>query len=693
MKRIFVTAMLALIVPGLLVLPVWAGGGKGAAYDTYTLGEIVVTGDRPGVEQMALTTVITAEEIEVTGSQNVAEALAHAPGITVSTGRKDESDVSIHGFAQNKTLILIDGVPFYETYYGKLDLKQIPTDIIAKIEITKGAASVLYGANAEAGVINIVTRKAAGRPTVSASLDVADGGGMRASVSHGMRTGKFNYWINFSRREADATRLSGDFTKRTGLIWRKPGGKSYPYIEDGGYFRDNSDYQTDSLWAKIGFEPSRDAEYFVNFHHSATEKGVPANLDENQVLPNPKVPSDSPFSFLCRKPEYNDWGVDLSGRQAVSDRLTFKGKVFYHEHTDDYASYNDIDHTVLIATSRYEDYMAGGMVMADLRLAEPDHLRLAVHYKGDSHKENGDAHLPLAESFSYTGSVALENEYALAGRFSIVMGASYDWMDVSKAKENVINAAGAFVSQIDNTTPGIKDSVNPMIGGNWFVSDTLRVFGSVAQKTRFPALHELYSGTSGNPKLDAERSNNYTLGLSKTLDGLELEIAGFFHDISDRIERFDKNSLYLNSEKIHVYGVEATAIWTPLADLTLKMDCTLAEARDKGDTRVTDDVVDVPEVKIGASASYLLSSLGTRFDVNLQFVGRTWGQLPTPGNPNEDALRTESYNTMGARITQPLGDHWQLHLTGTNLMDRAYEPEAGYPAPGRTLWAGVSMNY
>ena len=80
MKRMVAMAMLALTVPALWVLPAWAGGGDGVAYDTYTLGEIVVTGERPGVAQMALTTTITAEEIKATGSQNVAEAMAHCAG-------------------------------------------------------------------------------------------------------------------------------------------------------------------------------------------------------------------------------------------------------------------------------------------------------------------------------------------------------------------------------------------------------------------------------------------------------------------------------------------------------------------------------------------------------------------------------------------------------------------------------------
>ncbi len=97
--------------------------------------------------------------------------MANTPGIRVTTGRKNEPNVSIHGFDQSMILVLIDGVPYYETNYGKLDLNQIPTDNIAKIEITKGAASVLYGANALGGVINIITKKGTEKPFTSVSLE------------------------------------------------------------------------------------------------------------------------------------------------------------------------------------------------------------------------------------------------------------------------------------------------------------------------------------------------------------------------------------------------------------------------------------------------------------------------------------------------------------------------------------------
>ena len=115
-------------------------------YGVFDLGEIYVTAEKlPTSREVSITTEITAEDIKSTNSKTIGEALSHVPGIRVSTGRKNEQNIQIHGFDQSRTLILIDGVPYYETNFGKLDLSQIPIDNVAKIEITEGGASVLYG--------------------------------------------------------------------------------------------------------------------------------------------------------------------------------------------------------------------------------------------------------------------------------------------------------------------------------------------------------------------------------------------------------------------------------------------------------------------------------------------------------------------------------------------------------------------
>ena len=147
----------------------WADDKKNKEFEAYTLGEIVVSGDK--VRETTVITEVTAEDIAATNSKTVAEALAYAPGVKVTTGRKNEPNVSIRGFDQAQTLILIDGVPYYETNFGKLDLNQIPTDNVARIEVIKGDASVLYGANALAGVINIITKQPSEKPFTSATVE------------------------------------------------------------------------------------------------------------------------------------------------------------------------------------------------------------------------------------------------------------------------------------------------------------------------------------------------------------------------------------------------------------------------------------------------------------------------------------------------------------------------------------------
>ena len=362
-------------------------------FEVYTLGEIVVRGERQGVKDISISTEVSAEEIKATNSHSVSEALTHVTGVQVTTDRKNEPEIAIHGFDQSHILVLIDGVPYYESAYGVLDLNQISTDNVAKIEVIKGAPSVLYGPNAEVGVINIITKKPSDMPSISASYEIGELHAEKFSFSHGMKAGILNYWLGYTHRESDAWKLSDDFQKRIGTISYKPGGQVDTYLEDGGKFRDNSDYKSDNFWAKVGIEPSPDSEYYVNFHYIGTEKGDPPNIDSATVFS--AKPS---FSFLDRMEKYDDWGIDLSGRQIMMDYLTLEGKFFYHSHVDDYVSYWDETFQTPIAVSRYKDYLAGGMLLADFRPVEWDTMKMAIHYKGDSHEERDDEYLPFAAS-------------------------------------------------------------------------------------------------------------------------------------------------------------------------------------------------------------------------------------------------------------------------------------------------------
>jgi iron complex outermembrane recepter protein len=677
-----------------LLLPhgvICAEGEKEQDFQVYTLGEIVIADEGPGVREIAIHNVFTQEEIQATHSRSAAEALAWVPGIEVSTGRKNEPGISIHGFPQSRTLVLIDGVPYYETYYGKLDLNQIPADIIARIEVIKGAPSVLYGPNAAVGVVNIITKKPIEKPSLAVRLEAGEKDAYLASLSHGMKTGALSYWFNYTRREWDAWKLSDDFEPRPGTIVRRPGGTSTALLEDGGRFRDNSDYKNDSVWAKIGYETSPDSQYFANLHYSSTEKGVPPSLEQETVFTTRPA-----FSGFVRFPKYQDWGIDLSGRQKVSEPLTLQGTAFYHRHVDDYASYFDQTYSERIAVSRFQDYLLGGMLLADYRPVEWNTLRAAFHYKTDFHEDRDDVYLPFAESRSYTGSVGLENEFKAVRNLLLVGGISYDWFEVDRAERNVTDrATGDFVRQEDLEVPSRKDDLNPMIGVSYILPDTTRLFGSVARKTRFPTLGQLYSSRSGNPELEAEKSTNYILGVNRGFsDAVRMELATFYYDISDWISRDGPGTegTYQNYGDIDMYGFEFTTDIYPIPDLLLRLGYTYNRARDRSPGRVTDRVRMVPEHLVKALAGYRFAPTGTRIDLRVSYVGSSYDQLPTPQRPMDPAVKRDAYTLVGAKLTQPILNHFELYLAVDNLLDKDYESEVNFPGPGRMFWVGLTLN-
>jgi len=688
--RLFWIGLAACMVfPGLTSW-VAAAENDDADYQEYTLGEIVVREKASTVRDIAISNEITPDDFEAVNAESVADALMYVPGVQVVYSPKGAANFSIHGFDQNRILTLIDGVPYYETKYGGMDLNQIGLASVARIDVIKGAPSVLYGPNALGGAVNIITKKATETPHLSATVEYGLDGiedAYKASVSHGMKRGMLNYWLSYSRREWDSWDLSDDFDPRVGQIRRRPGGTQDAIIEDGGE-RLNSDYQSDSLWAKVGIEPSAATEVYLNFHYITTEKGASPNIDTVNVFTD--------FSQFARITAYDDWGVDLSAEHAFNDRFNLQTKVYYHDHEDEYTSYSDQTYADAIALSTYKDSIIGGMLLGDYKLADWNTLRSSLHYKKDVHEQRDIESLPFAKSAAYTGSIGLENESTLlAGKLSVVPGISYDWFDVTEAEEDPENDGNL----VHPGTPKTTDEFNPMIGTTYLLTDSVQLFGSVAKKTRFPTLSQLYSGDLPNLDLKAETAINYTVGAAWTWDDvLKLSVAPFFHDISDYITRdvppsVNPFSQYLNYEEVEMKGVETEASITPIRDLLLKLGFMANQASNKSSGRITDDVPDVPEYTFNFGIQYILPGIRTRLNWTTLYIGESYGQLPTPEDPDLEVIKNDDYLLYNARVSQPFWhEHLEVFLSAENLLDEDYEPIRSLPAPGRRIWLGLTYN-
>ncbi|MGH7738104.1 MAG: TonB-dependent receptor plug domain-containing protein [Candidatus Tyrphobacter sp.] len=131
---------------------------------TPTLAPIahVVTSDRAleSIERTARTTyVVTKSEIEREGFLSIADALSDIPGVDVERYGSfgSLSNVSIRGSSSGQVLVLMNGMPVAGGQIASIDLAQIPTAGIERIEVVEGGGSTLYGSGSIGGVINIIT--------------------------------------------------------------------------------------------------------------------------------------------------------------------------------------------------------------------------------------------------------------------------------------------------------------------------------------------------------------------------------------------------------------------------------------------------------------------------------------------------------------------------------------------------------
>jgi len=146
--------------------------------------------------------IITSQEMKLQSLTTVAQALKTLPGISVtrSGGLGENTSLFLQGMSNKYTLVLIDGVRYNDpTNTSGADLSNILIDDIDKIEVIKGAQSGVWGADAAAGVINIITKKA----TVGthARVGIEAGSYKRRSISVGFskRTRKYNAMLSVLR--------------------------------------------------------------------------------------------------------------------------------------------------------------------------------------------------------------------------------------------------------------------------------------------------------------------------------------------------------------------------------------------------------------------------------------------------------------------------------------------------------------
>lgn len=132
--------------------------------DLVQLNEVVVSSNRNETtkrEASNIVNVITPKLFETTSSVCLAQGLSFQPGLRVETNCQNcgFQQVRINGLDGPYSQMLIDSRPIFSALAGVYGIEQIPTNMIERVEVVRGGGSALFGSNAIAGTINIITKE------------------------------------------------------------------------------------------------------------------------------------------------------------------------------------------------------------------------------------------------------------------------------------------------------------------------------------------------------------------------------------------------------------------------------------------------------------------------------------------------------------------------------------------------------
>ena len=188
----------------------------------FTMDEVVVTATRTDEEIREVprnVTVVTAEEISKATSNYVPDLLARETGIVLKSfyGTDKNAGIDIRGMGEtsnSNVIVMVDGFRLNPPDLAGPDFSTIPIDEIERIEIVRGANSVLYGSGAVGGVVNIITKRGAGKPYGNVYGSYGSYGTVDTRVSGGGTFGDLNLSLNADYFDTDGYRENGQLEKR-----------------------------------------------------------------------------------------------------------------------------------------------------------------------------------------------------------------------------------------------------------------------------------------------------------------------------------------------------------------------------------------------------------------------------------------------------------------------------------------------
>ncbi len=604
---------------------------------------ITVTANRikTSVKEVAPSvTIITREEMEAAGKTSVLEALQDVIGITlIQNGPPGaESSIFIRGANSNHTKVMLDGMDINDpmTPSRSTDISHMLIESIDRIEIIRGPQSTLYGSDAMAGVINIITRRGAGKPR----LQIHTQGGSYQTLSSRVEFSGSSQKISYS--------LGTSFFRTKGY---SASSSQYP----GNTEADG--HKNLSLSGKIGLQLSNsfDLHFMARHINSSTDIdnfGGPYGDDPNN------------------RQNYRALVLSTQARALLfKNRWEQKINLSAVDYSREYTNPTDSIHPLSSDHSTYKSRMWKLDWQHNLFLSEAHTLTFGIeslqeHGESEFYSDNpwGPYSTLFPRETTHNTGVYFQDQVKMAGRFFATIGIRYD--------------------RHSQTDPAMTFRLAPA----YLIPQTgTKLKATLGTGFKAPSLFQLYDSLFGNQDLKPEKSTGWDCGIEQYLfnDKMILSATYFSNHFRNLIDW--SYSGYFNLGKAHSKGIELSLSMRPAESIRLHINYTRLNAREKDNE---EPLIRRPKDKFFARCHCTLSNKAT-FTITMTYVGKREDQYYVDFSTTR--VRLPGYFLLSATSSLNVGSHSQLYLHLDNILNQEYEVIKGYGTSGFSIYGGIKI--
>jgi len=312
-----------------------------------TMDEVVITANKfPQKESGTgkVVSIITKEQIEKSGGKDLSQLLNEQTGIIINGATSNQGtykSLYVLGATSAYTLILLDGVPLNDPtgVGGTFDIRLLSLDNIERIEILKGSQSTLYGSNAVAGVVNIISKKpVSNKPSLNGLLTYGTYNSFKGSANVSQKTKFFEYDVNYAYNSTDGISEAKDTTGDAGFD--KDGFKQHAIQAVLG-INITDKFKLSPYYRFTEFKGGYDADAFIDAPNHYTASLVNTGLTGHYIYKSGTV--------------HFNYGYDFTKRDYQSQFGDFNTKGKFHQ-AEGYTDHRFNDNVRLVAGLNYQSY-------------------------------------------------------------------------------------------------------------------------------------------------------------------------------------------------------------------------------------------------------------------------------------------------------------------------------------------------